>query len=75
MIGQGGNLFEIKRVGLISYMEEVLCCEGSGDELPRDGVCALFLEVFRVRLERDLSNLVEQKVVLHMEGSLKLEDL
>lgn len=39
-------------------MEEILYSEGGGHKLPRDGVDAPLLEVFRVRLDRDLSNLV-----------------
>lgn len=43
--------------------------------MPRDGVDILFLEVLRVRLDRDLSNLVQWKVFLYMEGGLEPEDL
>lgn len=58
-------------------MEEILYYEGGRHKLPRDDVDTLFLflEVFGVRLDRDLSNLVEWKVFLHMGGGLEPKDL
>ena len=45
------------------------------NRLPREVVDAPSLEVFKVRLDEALSNLIEWKVSLPMAGGLELDDL
>jgi len=43
--------------------------------LPREAVDAPSLDVFKARLDGDLSNLIEWNMFLPMAGGLKLSDL
>jgi len=45
------------------------------NRLPREAVAAPFLDVFKARLGRALSNLVWWKISLLMAGRLELDDI